>query len=60
MSDLNQTSIQTAGAENEQEGLDNTGTVGMDIVSGPEHDDIVPLGGDDVVAGGAGRRLPVR
>ena len=59
MSDLNQTS-QTAGDENEQEGLDHTGTVGMDIVSGFEHDDIAPRGGGDVVAGGAGRRLPVR
>ena len=39
----------------ENEGLDYTGTAGMDIVSGTEHDDeISTLGGIDVVAGGAG------
>ena len=39
----------------EDEGLDYTGTSGMDIVPGTEHDDTIEtLGGTDVVAGGAG------
>jgi Ca2+-binding RTX toxin-like protein len=47
MSDPNQ--------DNEDEGLDYTGTSGMDIVPGTEHDDTIEtLGGTDVVAGGAG------
>ena len=52
MSDPNQNAGQN---EEEDEGLDYTGTAGMDIVSGTEHDDSIDtLGGTDVVAGGAG------
>ena len=41
--------------QNEEEGLDYSGTSGMDIVPGTEHDDTIDtLGGTDVVAGGAG------
>ena len=41
--------------DDEEEGLDYTGTSGMDIVDGTEHDDTIStLGGTDVVAGGAG------
>ena len=51
MSDPNQNTGQT----NDEEGLDYTGTAGMDIVDGTEHDDTIStLGGTDVVAGGAG------
>ena len=54
MSDPNQHLGQT-GNEEKDEGLDYTGTAGMDIVSGTEHDDAIStLGGIDVVAGGAG------
>lgn len=48
MSDPNQNN-------DEDEGFDYTGTSGMDIVPGTEHDDTInTLGGTDVVAGGAG------
>ena len=41
--------------QNEEQGLEYTGTSGMDIVPGTEHDDTIDtLGGTDVVAGGAG------
>ena len=41
--------------EDDDEGLDYTGTAGMDIVDGTEHDDTIStLGGTDIVAGGAG------
>ena len=50
----NQNTGQTTGDDNE-EGLDYTGTSGMDIVDGTEHDDTIDtLGGTDIVAGGAG------
>ncbi len=55
MPDSDQTPGRAAGAEDEETGLDYTGTTGMDIVSGTEHDDAIStLGGSDVVAGGAG------
>ena len=55
MSDPNQNTGQTNENENEEEGLDYTGTAGMDIVSGTDRDDdIETLGGTDVVAGGEG------
>ena len=39
--------------EDDDEGLDYTGTAGMDIVDGTEHDDTIStLGGTDIVAGG--------
>ena len=51
-SDPNQNAQNT---EEEDEGLDYTGTTGMDIVDGTEHDDTIStLGGTDIVAGGAG------
>ena len=54
MSDPNQNPGQTAGDQND-DGLDYTGTAAMDIVSGTERDDTIStLGGSDVVAGGAG------
>jgi Ca2+-binding RTX toxin-like protein len=41
--------------DTEEQGLDYTGTAGMDIVDGTEHDDTIStLGGTDIVAGGAG------
>ncbi|MCY4375293.1 MAG: calcium-binding protein [Spirochaetaceae bacterium] len=53
MSDPSQTAGSTQ--DDEDEGLDYTGTSGMDIVPGTEHDDTIEtLGGTDVVAGGAG------
>ena len=51
MSDPNQNTGQT----NDEEGLDYTGTAGMDIVDGTEHDDTIStLGGDDSLTGGTG------
>ena len=51
----NQNTGQTTGDDNEDQGLDYTGSSGMDIVDGTEHDDTIDtLGGTDIVAGGAG------
>ena len=54
MADDDQTTTGQA-TDDDNEGLDYTGTAGMDIVDGTEHDDTIDtLGGTDIVAGGAG------